>query len=163
MANCALTKTRNDLKPPETNRNLLKPPETIWNYPETTWNYLKPPETRHIIVFLLKISYSQVDFVLILCPKVFFRQIWSQKLKFFKFTKIWHRGTLQYPHFKFNVYFSKKIYYSHFLGEIWSQNLKFFKLTEIRYRSTFLYTYYDFKVYFSKIFVTHTFWTNLVP
>ena len=35
-----LTKTRND----------LKPPETIWNYPETIWNHLKPPENSHIIL-----------------------------------------------------------------------------------------------------------------
>ena len=56
-----LTKMRNDLKPPNTNRNHL----------ETTLNRLKPHEISHIIVFLLKISYSQVAFVLVLQPKVF--------------------------------------------------------------------------------------------
>ena len=85
----------------------------------TTWNqlkYLKPPETSHII-FLLKISYFQVKFVLILHPKVFLRQIWSQKLKFSKLTKIWYRDTLLYPHVEFNVYFSK-IFVTHFFLDI---------------------------------------------
>ena len=54
-----LTKTRND----------LKPPETIWNHPETIWNHLK---TVILYYFLLKESYSQVPFVLLFHPKVFF-------------------------------------------------------------------------------------------
>ena len=40
-------------------------------------------------------SYSQVEFVLILHPKVFFGEIWSQKLEFSKLTEIWYRGTLK--------------------------------------------------------------------
>ena len=88
----------------------MKPTETILNH-------LKPAETSHIIVFLLKISYSQVEFVLILDTKVFFGQIWSQKLKFSKLTKIWYRGTLLYPHFEFNVYFSKFLSLTFFLGK----------------------------------------------
>ena len=36
------------------------------------------------IYFLLNINFSQVEFVLIHHPKVFFGQIWSEKLKFFK-------------------------------------------------------------------------------
>ena len=61
-----LTKTRNDQKPPETAWNHLKPLETTWNHlklPETTWKQLQ--------YFLLKISYSQDEFVLILYPEVF--------------------------------------------------------------------------------------------
>ena len=53
------------------------------------------------------LGYSQVKFDLILHPKVYFGQIWSQKLKFSKLTKIWYRGTMIYPHFGFNIYFSK--------------------------------------------------------
>ena len=91
---------------------------------ETTWNHLKPAESSHIIVFLLKISYSQVEFVLILHPKVFFGKIWSQKLKFSKLTKIWYRGTLLYPHFEFSVYFSKifvtHIFLGKYVSKIWS-------------------------------------------
>ena len=49
---------------------LLKP-GTSWNNLKPPRNDLKPPETTHIIVFLLKISYSQVVFALILHPKVF--------------------------------------------------------------------------------------------
>ena len=92
-------------------------PETIQKLPETT-------ETSHIIVFLLKISYSQVEFVLILHPRVLFGQTWSHKLKFSKLTKTWYRGTLLYPHFEFNVYFSKFLSLTFFLGKfgpkIWS-------------------------------------------
>ena len=91
-----LNKMRNDLKPAETSRN----------HPQTTWNHLKLSETTHI-VFLLKKSYFQVGFVLILHPKVFFRQIWSEKLKFSKLTQIWYRRTLLYVNFIFNVCFSK--------------------------------------------------------
>ena len=108
----------------------LKPRETIW----TSWNHMKPPrnylkvpepaETIHIIVFLLKVGCSQVEFVLILHPKVFFGQIWSQKLKFSKFTKIWYRGILLYPYFDFDVYFSEifviNIYLGKFGPKIWS-------------------------------------------
>ena len=93
--------TWNHLKPSETTWNQLKPPETTQKLPENTWN--KP----YYSIFLFKINYSQVEFVLILHPKVFFGKIWSRKLKFSKLTKICQRGALLYPHFKFNVYFSK--------------------------------------------------------
>ena len=53
-------------------RNDLKPAETIWNYLKPPRNYLRPPETSHIMVFLLRISYSQVGFVLMLHPTAFF-------------------------------------------------------------------------------------------
>ena len=59
------SRTRNDLKPPETNWNHLKPPETTQKLPETTWNQ------PYYSIFLLKVSYSQVAFVLILHPKMF--------------------------------------------------------------------------------------------
>ena len=62
-------------------------------------------------------NYSQVEFVLILHPKVFFGQIWSQKLKFSKLIKIWYRVTLLYPHFEFNIYFSKSFVIHIFLGK----------------------------------------------
>ena len=101
-----LTKTRNNLKPPK-----------------TIWNQLKPATLQY---FLLKISYAQVEFILILRHKVFFRQIWSQKLRFSKLTQNWYRDTLLYPYFEFNVYFSK-IFDTHiFLGKfdpkIWSSS-----------------------------------------
>ena len=74
-----LTKTRNDLKQPETTQKL----------PETTW--------------------TQVEFVLIPHPKVFFGQIRSQKLKFSKRTKIWYRGT-----------FVTQIFFGKFGSKIWN-------------------------------------------
>ena len=95
-----LTKTRNNLKPAETTWNYLKPSETTQKLLKTTWNQ------SHYSIFLLTISYSQIAFVLILHPKVFFGQIWSQKLKFSKLTEIWYRGTLLYTYYDFNVYFS---------------------------------------------------------
>ena len=60
-------------------------PETIWNHPKTTWNQ---------VLKLFSILY----------PKVVFEQIWSQKLKFSKLTKIWYRGTLLHPHVEFNPF-----------------------------------------------------------
>ena len=96
-----LTKTRNDLKPPE--------------IPATIWNHLKPVILQY---FLPKISYSQVEFILILHLKVFFEQLWSQKLKFSKLTKNFVRDTLLYPHFECYVYFSKT-----FVAHIFCANL----------------------------------------
>ena len=90
--------------------NHLKLTETSWNHPQTTWNQ------SYYSNFLLKIKYSLVALVMILHPKVLFGQIWSPRMKFFKLTKIWYRGTLLYPSFEFNVYFSK-IFVIH---EIWS-------------------------------------------
>ena len=37
---------------------------------------------------------------------IFFGQIWSQYLKFFKLTVLWYRGRFLNPYFDFNVYFS---------------------------------------------------------
>ena len=60
-----------------------------------------------------------------------FGQIWSQKLKFSKFTKIWYKGTLLYPWFEFNVCFTNFFFIDIFLGKfgpkIWSSpdQLKF--------------------------------------
>ena len=140
---CVLTKMRNDLKPPNTNRNHL----------ETTLNRLKPHEISHIIVFLLKISYSQVAFVLVLQPKVFWGKFgpknWSSSnwLKF-------GIGVNCYILMS-NLKFVFKIFVIH----IWSQNLKSSKLSEIWYRGTLLYAYYNFNVYFFKIlFVDIFFW-----
>ena len=55
-----------------------------------SWNDLKPaeitqklPETSHIILFLVKINYFQVAFVIIFHAEVFFGQIWFQKQKFY--------------------------------------------------------------------------------
>ena len=41
---------------------------------------------------------------------IFLGQIWSQNLKFFKFTEIWQRGRLPYAYFNFNVYFFKILF-----------------------------------------------------
>ena len=98
--------------------NHLKLPENRWNHPETTWNQ---PCCSISLLFL--ISYSQVEFVLILHPRVFFGQIWSQKLKFFELTKIWYWGSLLYPHFEFNGFFPQ-FFWLTFFGQIWSQNMK---------------------------------------
>ena len=89
----------NRLKLLETTQKL---PETTQKLPEITWNHLTP---AIYLYFLFKTSYSQVEFVLILHLKVFVGQIRLQKLKFYKQTKIWYRGTLLYPHFEFDVYF----------------------------------------------------------
>ena len=52
--------------------NQLKSSETTWNHLKPPRNYLKPPEITwnkpYCSIFLLKISYSQVEFILILCP-----------------------------------------------------------------------------------------------
>ena len=64
---------------------------------------------------------------------------------------------------RFLCFFFQNFCHSYFLGQIWSQNLKFSVLTEIWGKRTFLYACYNFNVYFSQIFVTHIFWTNLVP
>ena len=105
-------------------------------------------------------------FVQILIPKVFFVQIWSQKLKFSKLAEIWYRYILFYPCFEFNVNFFD-FFFTHFLGQIWSQNLKFSRLTEIWYQGILLYVYHDFNIYLCKIFVIHSFLgkfgSNLVP
>ena len=89
--------------------------ETTWNHlkqAETIWNHLKPAMLKY---FLFKISYSQVAFFLVLHPKVLFGQIWSQKLKFSKFTEIWYRHPLLYPFFEFKAcvrYFLTNFYLS---------------------------------------------------
>ena len=80
----------------------MKPRETTLKLPKTNRNHLKPA-----ILQYLKISYYQVEFVLILHHKDFFAQIWSQNLKFFKLTKIWYRGRLLYVYFDFKVYYFK--------------------------------------------------------
>ena len=70
---------------------------TNWNYmkpPENSWNHLKPQVDKN-------------------------GQIWSQKLKLSKLTKIWYRGTLLYPYFEFNIYFFK-IFIIHIF---WGANL----------------------------------------
>ena len=107
-----LTKTRNNLKlpetiwnhlkPSETTWNQLKPAESSWNHPETTWKHLKPAILYYLF---LQISYSKVEFVLTFNSKVFFGEIWSRKLKFSKLTEIWDRGILLYAYYDFNVYF----------------------------------------------------------
>ena len=82
-----------------------------------SWNDLKPaeitqklPETSHIILFLVKINYFQVAFVIIFHAEVYFGQIWFQKQKFFKLTEIWDMGTLLYTRYDFNVYFFKILF-----------------------------------------------------
>ena len=49
---------------------------------------------------------------------MFFWQIWSQKLKFFKLTEIWYRGRLPYAYFDFNGYFFKIFIILIFLGKL---------------------------------------------
>ena len=61
------------------------------NHLKTVKTTQKLPETSHVIVFLLKISYSQVVLVVIL--KCYFEKIWSQNLKLSKLTEIWYLGT----------------------------------------------------------------------
>ena len=59
--------------------NHLKPHETTWNHLKTHRNYMKPPATSwnqlYYSIFLLKISYSQVAFVLILQLQVIFWEV----------------------------------------------------------------------------------------
>ena len=99
-------------------------------------------------------------------PKIlslmFFGQIWSHNLDFFKLTEIYFRGTLPCTYYNFNIYFFK-VLFIHIFGANWSQNLKFFKLTEIWYRGRLRYAYFDFDVYLFKIFVIPFFRANLVP
>ena len=108
--------------------NQLKPPETTQKLLETTWN--QPYYSRYL---LLKINYSQFEFVLILHPKVFFGQIWSQKLKFSKVLQInWNlvQGCIAML-ITILMFIFPKFLSLIFFGQIWSHNLDFFKLTEI--------------------------------
>ena len=84
---------------------------------------------------------------------IFFGQIWSQNLKFFKFTEISYRDTLLYAYYNRDVYFFQSVCQSYFFEQILSQNLKFSKLTEIWCRGTLRHVYYDFNLYFFKSFV----------
>ena len=63
-------------------RNNLKPAETSWNNPETTWNH-----QPFYSIFLRKISYSQVMFVLIPHPKVFFWETLVPKTQVLQFDR----------------------------------------------------------------------------
>ena len=119
------------MKPSETSWNQLNPAKTTSNHPETIWNHLKPAILKYL---LLQISYSHIEFVLMLQTKVFFGQIWSRKLncetkfaqkvirKFSKLSEIWDKGTLLYADYNFNVYFFKMfvihIFWDYFGPEI---------------------------------------------
>ena len=107
---CELYDLRNLVRQPTCFKNPQNPSYIKLTKPR---NDLKPPQTSHIIVFLLlKASYFQVAYVLIRNPRVFFGQIWCQKLKFSKLTEISFRGWLLYPYLKFKVYFFK-LFVSH--------------------------------------------------
>ena len=111
----------------------MKPPETTPKPLETTQKLLKPLETSHIIVlFLLKMTYSQVVFVLILHPKVFFGQTWSQKLKLSKMidTGVHCYILIRNLMFPTLVFIFLKFCDSYDFWQIWSQNLMFSKLTK---------------------------------
>ena len=123
-----LTKTRNDLKPPEITQKL---PETTWNQPCNS-------------IFLLKISYSQVDFVPIFHPKVFIGQKYGLKNWSSPNWLKYGAGVHFYIIISNLMFISPKFLSLTFFGQIWSQNLKLSKLIEIWYRVTLLYAYYDF-------------------
>ena len=130
------TKTRKDLKPPETSWNqscysffILKisfsqvrfGPKN-WSYP----NWLNFGTRVHLYILISNLIFTfskSLSFI-------FSWAIWSQNLKFSKLTKIWYRGTLLHCYHNFNVYFSKIFVIRIFSGLIWSQNLKSSKLTE---------------------------------
>ena len=82
---------------------------------------------------------------------IFFGQIWSQNLKFFKLSEIWYRGRLLYAYFNFDVYFSK-IFVNNIFRHICSQSLKISKLNEILYIGTLLHA---FNVLVFQNFVIH--------
>ena len=48
---------------------------------------------------------------------MFFGQIWSYNLDFFKLTKISQMGTLLYAYYSFNVLFFQNSFHSYFLGK----------------------------------------------
>ena len=91
---------------------------------------------------------------------IFFGQIRSQILKFFKLTEIWYRGRLPYDYFDFNVYFFKILFIhivlDKFGPKIWSY-LNWLKF------GTVVYAHFDFNACFFKFFSFIVFWTNLVP
>ena len=94
---------------------------------------------------------------------MFFGQIWSHNLDFFKLPKIFYRVVHCYMLITVLMFIFSKFFSFIFFGQICSQNLKFFKLTENWYRGRFLYAYFDFNIYFLKIFIIFIFWANLVP
>ena len=70
--------------------------------------------------------------------KVFFGQIWSQKLRSsrltenLKFSEIWYSGISLYAYYDFNFYFFKIIFIHIFLGKFGPKILSpLLKLTEI--------------------------------
>ena len=64
-------------------------------------NWLKFRRRKHCYMLITVLMFIFSKFFLI----IFFEQIWSQNLKFFKLTEIWYRGRLLYAYFDYNVYF----------------------------------------------------------
>ena len=93
---------------------------------------------------------------------MFFGQIWSHNLDFFKFTKISLRGTLLHAHCSFNVYFFKILLFHIFWANLVpkSEVLQIYWNLVQRQRAI---CFFDFNVYFFKIFVIHIFLANLLP
>ena len=164
-----LIKTRKD----------LKLPETSWSHPETTWNQLQPPWNQpYHSIFLLKITYSQVVFVLILHPKVFPGQTSSNWLKFGRRVDCYMLISILMFIFSkflsFIIFWKSLVSKSEVLQINWNLvqayiAIYFFKISvshifffdkfgPIIWSSTkwlkvrtLLYPYYDFNVYFFKI------------
>ena len=76
---------------------------------------------------------------------MFFGQIWSHNMDFFKLTEISLRGTLLYVYQDSNIYFFK-IFVSHIFVDKFGFKIWSF-LNWLKFR-TLLYRYYDFNVYF---------------
>ena len=101
-------------------------------------------------------------FVLMRLPKVFFGQIWSQKLRFFKLTEIWYRGTLLYAYYDFNVCFFKILFIYVFLGANLVSISEILQIDWNFVQGYSLYAYYDFDFNFFKTFPIHIILGNLV-
>ena len=84
-------------------------------------------------------------------PSVFLGQIWSQKLKFSKLTKIWYRGIHCYILISNLMFIIFKMFVIHiFWANLVPKTGVLSKSIEIWYRSRLPYAYFNFNVFFFK-------------
>ena len=93
---------------------------------------------------------------------MFFVQIWSHNLDFFKLTEISKKGTSLYVYYSFNVYFFK-ILFIHIFGQTWSQNQKFFQIDWKLVQIYIAICLFQFWCLFFQFFCQSYFWGKFRP
>ena len=95
-------------------------------------------------------------------PKVFFGQIWSQKLKFSKLTEIWYKCTLLYPIWNLMFIFSKFLSFIFFWANLVPKSLNQLKFaTEVHCYMLVRILTFIFSIFFSFIFLGQIWSRNL--